>query len=102
MTPTSSNVNATSGAPVAPAARPAAPSIAARLRMSLLVGIAVYPLITAIVYLVAPITEGWLPFQRNVLVTPLMVGAMIFCVIPTIQKHFGRFVATGRWTSVSR
>ena len=81
----------------APATRAAAPGMAARTRMALLVGIAVYPLITAIVYLVAPLTEGWLPWQRNFLVTPLMVVAMIFVVIPTIQKRFGRFVATGRW-----
>ena len=97
MPSTSSNVNATTATPIAPTARPATLSIAARSRMALLTAIAVYPLITAIVYLVAPVTEGWLPFQRNVLVTPLMVVAMIFVVIPTIQKRFGRFVATGRW-----
>jgi antibiotic biosynthesis monooxygenase (ABM) superfamily enzyme len=92
MRSTTPDVNA-----AAATARPATPSVAARLRMALLVGIAVYPLITAIVYLVAPLTEGWLPWQRNFVVTPLMVAAMIFVVIPTIQKRFGRFVATGRW-----
>lgn len=78
------------------AARPAAPSAAARARLALLVMVAVYPLITAIIYAVAPFTEGWPVWGRNFIVAPLMVVAMIYFVIPTIQKRFGRFIATGR------
>lgn len=82
--------------PSAPA-RPAAPSAAARLRLALLVMIAVYPLITAIIYAVAPFTEGWPIWERNIIVAPLMVVAMVYFVFPTIQKRFGGFIATGRW-----
>lgn len=78
-------------------ARPAAPSAAARARLAALVLIAVYPLITAIIYGVAPFTEGWPIWERNVIIAPLMVVAMIYFVIPAIQKRFGRFIASGRW-----
>ncbi len=76
--------------------KPAAPSLAARTRMALLVLVAVYPVITAIIYLVAPFTEGWPVWERNFVVAPLMVVAMVYFIIPGIQSRFGRFIATGR------
>lgn len=78
-------------------AKPAGPSAAARARLATLVLIAVYPLITAIIYAVAPFTEGWPIWERNFIVAPLMVVAMIYFVIPTIQKRFGKFIASGKW-----
>jgi antibiotic biosynthesis monooxygenase (ABM) superfamily enzyme len=76
--------------------KPAAPSLAARTRMALLVLVAVYPVITAIIYLVGPFTEGWPVWERNFVVAPLMVVAMVYFIIPGIQSRFGRFIATGR------
>ena len=87
----------TSTAAATPAAKPAGPSAAARARLATLVLIAVYPLITAIIYAVAPFTEGWPIWERNFVIAPLMVVAMIYVVIPTIQKRFGKFIASGRW-----
>ena len=81
----------------AAAAKPAGPSAAARARLAVLVLVAVYPLITAIIYAVAPFTEGWPIWERNFVVAPLMVVAMIYLVIPTIQARFGKFISTGRW-----
>ena len=77
-------------------AKPAGPSLAARTRMALLVLVAVYPVITGIIYLVAPLTEGWPVWERNFVVAPLMVIAMVYFIIPGIQSRFGRFIATGR------
>ena len=77
--------------------KPTGPSPAARARLALLVLIGVYPLITAIIYAVAPFTEGWLIWERNIVIAPLMVVAMIYFVIPTIQKRFGKFIASGKW-----
>lgn len=79
------------------AAKPAGPSAAARARLATLVLVAVYPLITAIIYAVAPFTEGWPIWERNFVIAPLMVVAMIYFVIPTIQKYFGKFIASGKW-----
>ena len=84
-------------ATAAAAKKPAGPSAAARARLATLVLIAVYPLITAIIYAVAPFTEGWPIWERNFVIAPLMVVAMIYLVIPTIQKRFGKFIAEGRW-----
>jgi antibiotic biosynthesis monooxygenase (ABM) superfamily enzyme len=78
-------------------ARPAGLSLVARTRMALLVVVAVYPVITAIVYLVGPFTPDWPMWARNLVVAPLMVIAMIYAIIPAIQARFGRFIATGRF-----
>lgn len=69
----------------------------ARTRMALLVLVAVYPVITGIIYLVAPFTADWSAWERNLVVAPLMVVAMVYFIIPTIQARFGRFVATGKF-----
>jgi antibiotic biosynthesis monooxygenase (ABM) superfamily enzyme len=77
----------------APVPKPAAPN---PHRMALLVTIGVYPLITAIVYGVAPFTAGWEIWQRNLVVTPIMSAAMSYGLIPFIQKHFRAFLMAGR------
>lgn len=76
--------------------RPAGPSFAMRSRLALLTLVAVYPLITGLVYLVGAFTETWPAWERNFIVAPLMVIAMIYVIIPTIQSRFGRFIATGK------
>lgn len=92
----SAATNTAAAAPAAPA-RPAGLSLVARTRMALLVLVAVYPVITGIVYLVGPFTQDWPMWERNLVVAPLMVIAMIYAIIPTIQARFGRFIATGRF-----
>ena len=87
----------TTGTPATASTPPAGPSAAARARLATLVLIAVYPLLTAIIYAVAPFTEGWPIWVRNFVIAPLMVVAMIYFVIPTIQRRFGKFIASGRW-----
>lgn len=87
----------TTATSAAPGATPAGPSAVARARLAMLVLIGVYPLITAIIYAVAPFTEGWPIWERNLIVAPLMVVAMIYFVIPTIQRRFGKFIASGKW-----
>lgn len=69
----------------------------ARLRLALLVLIGVYPLITSLSYGVGLFTGSWQIWQRGLVLTPLMVTAMVFGLIPFIQFRFGRFIATGRW-----
>lgn len=86
-------------APSAPASGPAAPFAItpSRLRLALLVLIGVYPLITGLSYGVGIFTGSWQIWQRGLVLTPLMVTAMVFGLIPFIQFRFGRFIATGRW-----
>lgn len=63
-----------------------------KLRLASLLVIAVYPLITVLLYVVMPLTEGWAIWQRTLVVAPLMVIAVVFGISPAIQKHFGWFV----------
>lgn len=51
----------------------------------------VYPLITVLLYIVLPLTEGWTIWQRTAVITPIMVFAMVFIVSPLVQKRFSRF-----------
>ena len=52
----------------------------------------VYPLITTILYIVLPLTEGWTIWQRTAVITPIMVSAMVFVVSPFVQKRFAGFI----------
>ena len=63
-----------------------------RPRFALLVLAGVYPLITTILYALAPLTEGWSIWQRTLLIAPIMVVAMIWGVIPTVQSAFRGFI----------
>ncbi len=53
---------------------------------------AVYPVITAMLYLVFPLTSGWTLWERTLLVAPMMVGTMVWGVIPVVQQRFRRFI----------
>lgn len=85
-----------SAAAAVPAGAPATPSFAARTRMALLVLVAVYPLVTGLIYIIFPLTDGWQAWQRTLVLVPVMVVSLVYAVIPAIQRRFGRFIATGR------
>jgi antibiotic biosynthesis monooxygenase (ABM) superfamily enzyme len=67
-----------------------------RPRFALLVLLGVYPLITAILYVIFPLTEDWPIWQRTLVVAPLMVSIMIWGLIPGVQKTFGKFLNPAR------
>lgn len=68
------------------------PTKFSRPRFALLVLIGVYPVITAILNLIFPLTDGWVIWQRTFLIAPLMVAIMIWGVIPVVQKQFRTFI----------
>ena len=63
-----------------------------RPRSAILVLIGVYPVITAILNVIFPLTVGWTIWQRTLLIAPLMVAIMIWGVIPVVQKQFRGFI----------
>lgn len=63
-----------------------------RPRFALLVLAGAYPVITAILYAVIPLTTGWAIWQRTMLVAPMMVAAMVWGVIPVVQTRFRAFI----------
>lgn len=63
-----------------------------RLRFALFVFVFVYPLVTALIYLLAPLTPDLAIWQRNLIMVPMIVVSMVYGIIPTIQRHFARFL----------
>ena len=68
-----------------------APRRFSRVHLAFATLVPVYPLITTILYIVLPLTEGWTIWQRTAIITPIMVFAMVFVVSPFVQKRFSKF-----------
>jgi len=54
--------------------------------------IAVYPLITVLLYVLMPTTEGWEMWQRTLLLAPLMIVSIVYGIGPFLHKHFAWFL----------
>lgn len=63
-----------------------------RPRFALMVLLGVYPMITALLYAIMPLTDGWSIWQRTLLIAPLMVATIIWGLIPAIQRLFRSFL----------
>ena len=89
MTTATSSFNASSS----PAVKPAMPN---RNRLALLVLVGVYPIITAILYVLGPLTAGWDVWQRTLVLAPVMVTLMVYGLIPFITTRFRGFLVGRR------
>ncbi|WP_244906101.1 hypothetical protein [Celeribacter ethanolicus] len=74
------------------AAIPAAPKRPNRIRFSFFVFLGVYPLVTALIYALAPLTSEWQIWQRNLVMVPMIVLSMVFVIIPRIHRHCHRWL----------
>ncbi|MBH0237346.1 hypothetical protein [Methylobrevis albus] len=83
-----SSASASLDRPAAEAARPRF----SRPRFAALVLVGVYPIITLILYVILPLTDGWATWQRTLLIAPIMVGIMVWGLIPTIQQRFAGWI----------
>jgi antibiotic biosynthesis monooxygenase (ABM) superfamily enzyme len=63
-----------------------------RPRVAFLVLLGVYPLVTGLLYLIFPLTEGWTIWQRTLILVPIVVTTMVWGLIPAVQKRFHRFI----------
>ena len=63
-----------------------------RPHLALAMLLPVYPFITALLYVVMPLTEGWAIWQRTLLIAPIMVVSIIFVIAPMVQKYFAGFI----------
>jgi len=57
-----------------------------------LVLVFVYPVITALLAVLGPLTAAWEVWERTLILAPVMVGLMVYLIIPFIQKHFRGFL----------
>ena len=71
-------------------------SLPARLRLVLILTLFAYPVVTILLYALAPLTTGWETWQRTLLMVPLMVLIVVFVVQPAVGRLFGRFIAGAR------
>ena len=65
----------------------------ARLRLTLLMTLAVYPVVTLYLYALMPLTQGWDIWRRSVILVPMMSATIVLVVVPFINKRFGAFIA---------
>ncbi len=81
------------------AAQPAVPSAPAttsrpnRVRLAILVWLAVWPLITTINAVTAPALAGWPAPVRTMIATAIMVPIMVGVLLPSLQRRFRRWLA---------
>lgn len=65
-------------------------------RLALAMLLPVYPLITLLLYVVMPLTEGWTIWQRTLVIAPVMISSIVFVIAPLVQRHFAGFILTRR------
>ncbi len=65
------------------------PSAPCRFRITLAASLGAYPVITLILYLLGPATEGWAVWQKTLAIVPVMVPAMVFGIIPAVHRFAG-------------
>ncbi|MCE8419943.1 hypothetical protein LZ189_02750 [Rhodovulum sulfidophilum] len=66
-----------------------------RPRLALLVGIGVWPIITTLLYLIRPVSQGWPVWLTTLALTPAMVIIMVWGLLPAIHRYFGKFLMRG-------
>ncbi|ANB36304.1 antibiotic biosynthesis monooxygenase (ABM) superfamily enzyme [Rhodovulum sulfidophilum] len=66
-----------------------------RPRLALLVGIGVWPIITTLLYLIRPVSQGWPVLLTTLALTPAMVIIMVWGLLPAIHRYFGKFLMRG-------
>jgi antibiotic biosynthesis monooxygenase (ABM) superfamily enzyme len=54
--------------------------------------LAVYPVITALLYALTPLTETWQTWQRTLVITPIMVLTIVFFISPAIYRTLWHFI----------
>lgn len=63
-----------------------------RIRLSLMVFCAVYPLVTLATYSLSIAIPDWQIWQRSLVMVPMIVLAMVYVIIPVIQTRLSRFL----------
>ncbi|HEY9213907.1 MAG TPA: hypothetical protein VIQ29_13795 [Ancylobacter sp.] len=58
-----------------------------RVRFTIAAVLAAYPVVTALLYLILPLTPEWPLWQKSLLIVPVVVSTMIWLLIPRIHRH---------------
>jgi antibiotic biosynthesis monooxygenase (ABM) superfamily enzyme len=57
-----------------------------RWKMAVMIWLGIYPTITALIYIIFPLTKDWPVPLRTLAMTLIAVPVMVFLVLPLIQK----------------
>ena len=68
-------------------------SLPPRLRLTLLMTLSVYPVVTLYLYVLMPLTDGWDIWQRSLILVPMMSATIVLLVVPFINRRFSAFIA---------
>jgi hypothetical protein len=68
-------------------------SLASRLRLTALMTVFVYPIVTLYLYVLMSLTPGWDIWQRSLVLVPLMAATIVLVLVPFINRRFGAFIA---------
>lgn len=60
-----------------------------KARLTVVMVFAVYPLVTALLYVLGPITSDWQIWHRTLILTPVTVASIIFVITPMVNKYLG-------------
>lgn len=60
-----------------------------RTRLTIVMIVAVYPLVTALLYLLGPLTRSWEIWHRTLVLTPITVASIVFVITPMVNKYLG-------------
>jgi antibiotic biosynthesis monooxygenase (ABM) superfamily enzyme len=69
------------------------PSLASKLRMTLLMTFAVYPIVVIYGTIIGSLTPSWEFWQRSLVLVPFMATTIVMLIVPFITRHFGAFIA---------
>ena len=61
-------------------------------RLAIIMIACVYPLVTMLIYMIAPFTQGWQIWHQTLLLTPATVVSIVFVINPLVIKYFGRYI----------
>lgn len=66
--------------------------VPSKFRLALLMLAAIYPFVTAILYILMPLTENWPLWARTAVLAPVMVFSIVYGIAPIIQQRFAWFI----------
>ncbi|MDH4440446.1 MAG: hypothetical protein QE284_08670 [Rhizobium sp.] len=61
-------------------------------RLAALMLVVIYPFVTAILYVLMPLTQDWPIWARTLVLAPVMVFSIVYGIAPLLNRHLGWFI----------
>jgi len=70
----------------------AGPIRPSKIRLTVVMIVFVYPIVTLLLYALNPLADDWAVWHRTLVLTPVTVSLIVFVVSPLVARHFDRFL----------